>query len=53
MEEQVRKNAQLPFCGKMRAFCYEIVFREEFNLVFFTADQSALLVLNKPRQQGF
>ena len=46
-------NGKRTFWGKMRAFCYEIVFREEFNLVFFTADQSALLVLNKPRQRGF
>ena len=26
-KEKVQKNAQFPFCGQTRAFCYEIVFQ--------------------------
>ena len=46
MERESSKNAQT------KAFRYEISF-EEFNLVFYTADRIAWLVLNQPRQRGF
>ena len=40
------------FVDKRELFAMKLSF-EEFNLVFFTADQSASLVLNQPRQRGF
>ena len=40
------------FVDKRKLFAMKLSF-EEFNLVFFTADQSAWLVLNQPRQRGF
>ena len=52
LKEKVQKNAQFPFCGQTKAFRDEIVFRG-INLVLFTVDQSAWLVLNQPRQRGF
>ena len=51
-KEKVQKNAQFSFCRQTRAFPMKLSF-EEFNLVFFTADQSAWVVLNQPRQRGF
>ena len=51
-DENVQNNAQFPFCGQTRAFRSEIVF-EGSDLVFYTADRSAWLVLNQPRQRGF
>ena len=59
MERKIQKNAQIPFCGQTRAFPMKLC-SEEFNLdvkymnlVFFTADQSAWLVLNQRGQRGF
>ena len=40
------------FLEKGELFDMKLCF-EEFNLVFFTADRSAWLVLNQPRQRGF
>ena len=40
------------FVDKRELFALKFSF-EEFKLVFFTADQSAWLVLNQPRQRGF
>ena len=40
------------FADRRKVFAMKLSF-EEFNLVFFTADQSAWLVLNQPRQRGF
>ena len=39
------------FVDKRELFALKFSF-EEFNLVFFKADQSAWLVLNQPRQRG-
>ena len=39
--EKVQTKAQVSFCGKMKAFHYELFF-EEFNLIFFTAEHFAL-----------
>ena len=51
-KEKVQKNAQFSFCRQTRAFPYEIVF-PGIQPCFFTADQSAWVVLNQPRQRGF
>ena len=51
-KEKVQKNAQFPFCGQTKAFRYEIVFRG-IQPCTYTADRSAWLVLNQPRQRGF
>ena len=40
------------FANKRTLFAITLSF-EEFNLVFYTADRSAWLVLNQPRQRGF
>ena len=40
------------FVDKRDLFAMKLSF-EEFNLVFFDADQSVWLVLNQPRQRGF
>ena len=40
------------FVNKRTLFAMTLSF-EEFNLVFYTADRSAWLVLNQPRQRGF
>ena len=40
------------FVDKRKLFAMKFSF-EEFKLVFFTADRSAWLVLNQPRQRGF
>ena len=40
------------FLDKRKLFAMKLSF-EEFNIVFYTADRSAWLVLNQPRQQGF
>ena len=40
------------FVDKRKLFAMTLSF-EEFNLVFYTADRSAWLVLNQPRQRGF
>ena len=40
------------FVDKRKLFSMKLSF-EEFNLVFYTADRSAWLVLNQPRQRGF
>ena len=40
------------FVNKRAVFAMTLSF-EEFNLVFYTADRSAWLVLNQPRQRGF
>ena len=40
------------FVDKRELFPMKLSF-EEFNLVFFTADQSAWVILNQPRQRGF
>ena len=40
------------FVDKRKLFAMKLSF-EEFNLVFYTADWSAWLVLNQPRQRGF
>ena len=40
------------FVGKRKLFGMKLSF-EEFNLVFYTTDRSAWLVLNQPRQRGF
>ena len=40
------------FVDKRELFAFKFSF-EESNLVFFTADQSAWLGLNQPRQRGF
>ena len=40
------------FVDKRKLFAMKLSF-EEFNLVFYTADWSAWLVLNQPRQLGF
>ena len=37
---------------RRKLFAMKLPF-EEFNLVFFTADRSAWLVLNQPRQRDF
>ena len=39
------------FVDKRKLFAMKLSF-EEFNLVFYTADRSAWLVLNQPRQRG-
>ena len=51
-KEKVQKNAQFPFVDKRKLFALKLSF-EEFNLVFYTADRSAWLVFNQPRQRGF
>ena len=40
------------FVGKRKLFAIKLSF-EELNLVFYTADRSAWLVLNQPRQRDF
>ena len=40
------------FVDKRKLFAMKLSF-EEFNLVFYTADRSAWLVLSQPRQRGF
>ena len=40
------------FVDKRKLFAMKLSF-EESNLVFYTADRSAWLVLNQPRQRGF
>ena len=40
------------FVDKRRLFPMKLSF-EDFNLVFFTADQSAWVILNQPRQRSF
>ena len=40
------------FVNKRKLFAVKLSF-EEFNLVFYTADWSAWLVLNQPKQLGF
>ena len=40
------------FVAKRKLFAIKLSF-EEFNLVFYTADRGAWLVLNQPRQRGF
>ena len=52
MKREIQWNAQFPFCGQTKAFRYEIVFRG-IQPCFYTADRSAWLVLNQPRQRGF
>ena len=38
--ETAQKKAQFSFCGQRKAFHY-ILFFEEFNLIFFTAERLA------------
>ena len=40
------------FVDKRKLFPMKLSF-EDFNLVFFTADQSAWVILNQPRQRSF
>ena len=40
------------FVDKRKLFAINLPF-EEFNIVFYTVDRSAWLVLNQPRQRGF
>ena len=42
----------LSFLFVDKLFAMKLSF-EEFNLVFYTADRSASLVLNQPRKRGF
>ena len=46
------KRIRFLFVDKRKLFAMKLSF-EEFNLVFYTADRSAWLVLNQPRQRGF
>ena len=49
MERESSKECSLSFLQTNNAFRYQTLSFEEFNLVFYTADRSAWLVLN---QQG-
>ena len=52
VERESSRVLRFLFVYKRELFALKLSF-EEFNLVFFTADQSAWLVLNQPRQRGF
>ena len=51
-KEKFKKMLWFLFVDKRELFAMKLCF-EEFNLVFFAADQSAWLVLNQPTQRGF
>ena len=51
-KKKFKKLLRFLFVDKRELFAMKSCF-EEFNLVFFAADQSAWLVLNQPRQRGF
>ena len=51
-KRKFKRMLRFLFVDKREFFSEKLSF-EEFNLVFFTACQSAWLVLNQPRQRGF
>ena len=51
-KKKFKKMLSFLFVDKRQLFAMKLCF-EEFNFVFFAADQSAWLVLNQPRQRGF
>ena len=51
-KKKFKKMLWFLFVDKRELFAMKLCF-EEFNLVFFAADQSAWLVLNQPTQRGF
>jgi len=51
-KRKFKRMLRFLFVDKRELFAMKLSF-EEFNLVFFTADESAWLVLNQPRQRGF
>ena len=51
-KRKFKRMLRFLFVDKRELFALKLSF-EEFNLVFFTADQSAWLVLNQPGQRGF
>ena len=51
-ERKFKRLLRLIFVDKRELFAMKLSLKE-FNLVFFSADQSAWLVLNQPRQQDF
>ena len=53
MKRESSKECSVSFLWANESFSLWSCSFEEFNLVFFTADQSAWLVLNQPRKQGF
>ena len=51
-KKKFKKLLRFLFVDKRELFAMKLCL-EQFNLVFFAADQSAWLVLNQPRQGGF
>ena len=51
-KKNFKRMLRFLFVDKRELFAMKLCF-EEFNLVFFTAGQSAWLVLNQPTQWGF
>ena len=50
-KRKLKRMLSFLFVDKRKLFAMKLSF-EEFNLVFYTADRSAWLVLNQPRQRG-
>ena len=53
MKRESSKECSVSFLWANESFSLWSCGFEKFNLVFFTADRSARLVLNQPRKQGF
>ena len=51
-KRKFKRVLRLLFVDNRELFAIKLSF-EEFNPIVFTADQSAWLVLNQPRQRGF
>ena len=51
-KKKFKRMLRFLFVVKRELFSMKLCF-EEFNLVFFTADQSVWLVLNQATQRGF
>ena len=51
-KRKFKRMLRVLFVDKRKLFVMKLSF-DEFNLVFYTADRSAWLVLNQPRQRGF
>ena len=51
-KKKFKRMLSFLFVDKRKLFAMKLSF-EESNLVFYTADRSAWLVLNQPRQRGF
>ena len=51
-KKKFKRMVNFLFVDKRKLFAMKLSF-VEFNLVFYTADRSAWLVLNQPRQRDF